>query len=77
MWPTSTETAHPDYALFNPTTRQTAIWYLNNRVYLVGVYGPALPSGWQLVAVGDFNGDSKPGLCPLQCEPRIKQRFGI
>ena len=21
---------HPDYLLFNPSTRQTAIWYLNN-----------------------------------------------
>ena len=52
--------AHPDYALFNPSTRQTAIWYLNNRVYLRGAYGPTLPSGWQLVAVGDFNGDGKP-----------------
>src|SRR5207247_458766 len=46
--------------LRHPMTRQTAIWYLNNRVYLRGAYGPTLPSGWQLVAVGDFNGDGKP-----------------
>jgi hypothetical protein len=25
---------HPDFALFNSSTRQTAIWYLNNNVYV-------------------------------------------
>ncbi len=29
-------------------------------------YGPTLPSGWELVAAADFNGDDKPGLCALQ-----------
>ena len=51
---------HPDYALFYATTGQTAIWYLNNNVYVSGVYGPTLPAGWSLVAVGDFNLDGKP-----------------
>lgn len=51
--------AHPDYVLFNPTTRQTAIWHLNNRLYLVGAYGPTLPNGWRLAAVSDFNRDGK------------------
>jgi len=51
---------NPDYVLYNANTRNTAIWYLNNNVYVSGAYGPTLPSGWQLVATGDFNGDSKP-----------------
>jgi hypothetical protein len=40
----------PDYALHNATTGQTAIWYLNNNVYVSGAYGPTLPAGWSLVA---------------------------
>jgi hypothetical protein len=31
-------------------TRRTAIWYLNNNVYVGGAYGPILPAGWSLVA---------------------------
>ena len=30
---------HPDYLLFNSSTRQTAIWYLNNNVLMSGLYG--------------------------------------
>jgi len=51
---------NPDYVLYNANTRNTAIWYLNNNVYVSGAYGPTLPSGWQLVATVDFNGDGKP-----------------
>src|SRR4029077_7831415 len=51
---------NPDYGLYNANTRNTAIWYLNNNVYVSGAYGPTLPSGWQVVATGDFNGDGKP-----------------
>ena len=51
---------HSDYALFNATTRQTAIWYLNNNVYISGAYGPTLPGGWELSATDDFNGDGYP-----------------
>jgi len=51
---------HPDYALFNRGSRVTAIWYLNNNVFIRGAYGPTLPVGWELVAVGDFNLDGHP-----------------
>ena len=50
---------HPGYVLEGPNNR-TAIWYLNNNVFTRGAYGPTLPSGWLLGAVGDFNGDGKP-----------------
>ena len=50
----------PDYVLFNFNTRQTAIWYMNNNVFVSGAFGPTLPSNWYLLTVGDFNGDSKP-----------------
>jgi hypothetical protein len=51
---------HPDYALFNSATRQTAIWYLSGSTFISGAFGPTLPSGWALVAAADFNGDGKP-----------------
>jgi hypothetical protein len=40
----------PDYLLYNPSTRQTTIWYLNNNVYVSGAYGPTIPAGWSLAA---------------------------
>jgi hypothetical protein len=48
----------PDYVLQNPNTRQTAIWYLNNNVFVGSAYGPTVPPGWNLVGVADFNRDS-------------------
>ena len=33
----------PDYLLYKPSTRQTAIWYMNNNVFHGGAYGPTLP----------------------------------
>jgi hypothetical protein len=33
---------YPDYVLFNATTHQTAIWYLNNNVYAAAAR-PTLP----------------------------------
>jgi hypothetical protein len=51
---------HPDYVLQNAATRQTAIWYLNNNVFISGAYGPTLAAGWGLMAVADFNRDSHP-----------------
>ncbi len=51
---------HPDYLLHNGSTRQTAIWYLNNNVETSGLYGPTLPAGWSVVGVADFNGDGHP-----------------
>src|SRR5258707_1179626 len=50
----------PDYLLYNPTTQQTAIWYLNNEVLIGHAFGPTLWYGWSLVGVADFNGDGKP-----------------
>src|SRR5215470_16491381 len=48
-----------DYLLYNASTRRTAIWYMNNNVFVSGVYGPTPPAGWSLVGVADFNGDGK------------------
>ena len=52
--------ANPDYALFNPSTGQSAIWYLSGVTFVGGAFGPTLPSAWTLVAVGDFNSDCNP-----------------
>jgi outer membrane protein assembly factor BamB len=51
---------HPDLVLRNSGTRQTAIWYLNNNVFIGGVFGPTLPGGWGLRGAADFNIDSHP-----------------
>ena len=50
----------PDYVLFNSQTRRTAVWYLNNNVFVGGAYGPTLPPGWRLVDVADFDRDGNP-----------------
>jgi len=50
----------PDYLLYNVSTRQTAVWYLNNNAFVAGTYAPTLPVGWRVVGVADFNGDSQP-----------------
>ena len=39
----------PDYLLYNPGTRQTVIWYLNNNVFVSAAFGPTIPPGWRLV----------------------------
>ena len=51
---------HPDMVLRNAGTRQTAIWYLNNNVFIGGVFGPTLPGGWGLRGAAGFNIDSHP-----------------
>jgi len=52
---------HPDFVLENFGTQQTAIWYMNNNVFVSGLFGPTLPvGGWDVEAVGDFNGDGHP-----------------
>jgi hypothetical protein len=51
---------HPDYVLQNASTHQTAIWYLNNNVWIGSGYGPTLPAGWSLIGTADFNRDSHP-----------------
>jgi hypothetical protein len=39
----------PDYVLFNPGTRRTLLWYLNNNVRIGSAFGPILPAGWILL----------------------------
>ena len=51
---------HPDYLLFNSTTRGTVIWYMNNNIRVTAAAGPTLPAGWSVVGATDFNLDSKP-----------------
>jgi hypothetical protein len=51
---------HPDYLLYNASTGQTAIWYMNNNVVVNAAYGPELPSDWRLVDAADFNGNGRP-----------------
>ncbi len=50
----------PDYVLYNASTRNTAVWYMNNNVFVSGAWGPTLPVGWGLRSVADFNLDSHP-----------------
>src|SRR6266403_883665 len=50
----------PDYVLYNAVTHQTAVWYLNNNVFVGGALGPTLPANWKVVGVADFDGDNKP-----------------
>jgi PQQ enzyme repeat len=51
---------HTDWVVRNAGTRQTAIWYLNNNVFISGAYGPTLAAGWGLRSVADFNRDTHP-----------------
>jgi hypothetical protein len=39
-----------DYVLYNVRTRETAIWYLNNNVFVNAAYGPTLSDAWSLTA---------------------------
>jgi hypothetical protein len=49
---------HPDFVPQKPNTHQTAIWYLNNNVFVDSAYGPTLAAGWGLTAMADFNRDN-------------------
>ena len=40
---------NPDYVLYNGGTHETAIWYLNNNVFLNSASGPTLPAAWSWV----------------------------
>ncbi len=51
---------HPDYVLRNGSTLQTAIWYLNNNVFIGGALGPSIRVGWSLDGVADFNRNAHP-----------------
>jgi hypothetical protein len=50
----------PDLVLYNASTQQTALWYMNNNIRIGSATSPTLPAGWRLVAVGDFNRDGHP-----------------
>jgi hypothetical protein len=50
----------PDYVLRNVANHQTALWYLNNNIFVGAAYGPTLPAGWGLRGVADFNRNSHP-----------------
>src|SRR5207247_9601286 len=50
----------PDYLLYNVSTRQTAMWYLNNNVHIGGALGPTLPAGWDMAGAADFTRDGHP-----------------
>ena len=55
--PTYTDFNHdakPDYVLYNASTHQTAVWYMNDTVFLIGAYYPTLPAGWNVIDVGGF-----------------------
>src|SRR2546430_10515080 len=43
--------AYPDYVLYNASTGETMISYLNNTVVVGAVFGPTLPTGWNLIDV--------------------------
>src|SRR5205814_4323706 len=45
--------SHPDFVLRNARTRQTAVWFLNNNVFVTGAFGPTLPVGWGLSGAAD------------------------
>jgi FG-GAP-like repeat len=49
-----------DYVLYNESTGQTAVWYMNNNVGIGGGFGPTITAGWKLIAVADFNRDGHP-----------------
>src|SRR5581483_7121072 len=51
---------HPDIVVRNPTSLQTAIWYLNNSTYIGSALAPTIRVGWDLESVADFNRDSHP-----------------
>ena len=38
---------------------QTAIWYLNNGLFMGSAFAPTLPANWRVVGVADFNRDGK------------------
>jgi hypothetical protein len=49
-----------DFVLVRSATRTTVIWNLHGNVFSGGAFGPTLPAGWSLVAVGDLNSDNHP-----------------
>jgi hypothetical protein len=52
--------ARPDFLFYNASSRQTAVWYLDNNLVVGAARGPTLPGGWLIAAVADFNRDGHP-----------------
>ena len=52
--------AGPDYVLFNPTSRQTAIWYLAGSAFRSAASSSTITSGYVLRGVADLNRDGHP-----------------
>jgi FG-GAP-like repeat len=48
---------HPDLVLYNSTTRQTAVWFLNNNAFIGSSFGPTPPAGWNVIDAADFDRD--------------------
>jgi hypothetical protein len=49
-----------DYALFNPSTHQSGIYYLSGTLYVGSAFGPTIAVGYELMGTADFNGNGKP-----------------
>jgi hypothetical protein len=49
----------PDYVLFNSSTRQTTVWYLDGVTYTGGANVKAASPGWALQGVADFDQDGQ------------------
>jgi len=52
--------ARPDFLLYNATTQQTAVAYMDNNSPIGAAFGPTLPQGWSIVGTADFNRDGYP-----------------
>lgn len=61
----------PDLLLFNPSTGQTAIWFLDRSTVQADVYGPSVPAGWVLKGAADFDADHAPDY--VLFNPRLHQ----
>ena len=51
---------YPDLVLYNESTGQTELMYMQNNVQIGTAFGPTLPPGWSLIDEDDFNGDGHP-----------------
>ena len=52
--------AYSDLLLYNASTRQTTVWYMNNNVRIGHANGPTLFGPWSPASVSDFNCDNHP-----------------
>src|SRR5262249_40459650 len=43
--------------LYNSSTHQIRLWYINNNVHVGTAYPWLVPTGWSPVSAADFNGD--------------------